>query len=354
MQKVLVTGGAGFIGCHIAKHHIQEGAAVIVLDNLSRKGSEANLCWLADQGRFSFLQIDVENGGEVRGVFDKNPDIGIVYHMAAQVAVTTSVSDPKRDFETNLLGTFNLLEAIRGSACRPVVLFASTNKVYGPMADVDLVETATHYEYLQLKNGIAEEQPLDFYSPYACSKGAAEQYIKDYSRVYGLRSVIFRQSCVYGPRQLGVEDQGWVAWFVNAALSGHAITVYGNGKQTRDLLFVDDLVEGYRRAIDRIDKVSGEVFNIGGGKENQISVLELLELLADQLGKKINYSFGDWRPGDQKLFVCDIRKAWRELEWRPETHFLRGIKRLIRAMQDDGIVDRMDRKDDRLRLRTPS
>lgn len=338
MKKVLITGGAGFIGCHIAKRHIEEGAEVIVLDNLSRKGSAVNLQWLSRHGRFSFLQLDVRNYDHLSEVFGGNPSIDVVYHMAAQVAVTTSVSYPKIDFDTNLLGTFNLLEAIRRSACRPILIFASTNKVYGPLTDVELVEKDTGYEYLALRDGISETQPLDFYSPYACSKGAAEQYVKDYSRVYGLRAVIFRQSCIYGPRQWGVEDQGWVAWFILAGLLDRPITIYGNGKQVRDLLFIDDLVEAYRRAVQNIERVNSEVFNIGGGKNNRISLLELLDLLRLCLGRDISVAFSDWRPGDQKIFVSDISKAKRDLEWAPKTGVRAGISKLIQCLRNENLL----------------
>lgn len=334
----MVTGGAGFIGCNVAKSYLDEGACLIVVDDLSRRGSELNLKWLRGQGKFDFLHVDLRNYDRLVAIFKEHPDIDLVFHMAAQAAVTTSVRDPRCDFDTNLLGTFNLLEAIRQANCKPILIHASTNKVYGPLEDIVVVEKERRYEYLDSADGISEERQLDFYSPYGCSKGAAEQYVRDYTRNYGIKAVVFRQSCIYGPRQLGSEEQGWIAWFVIAGLLGRPITIYGNGKQVRDVLFIDDLLEAYRKAIAHIDRASGEVFNMGGGRVNQISLLELLDLLEEYLGRRIHVTFCDWRPGDQKIFLSDISKAKRDLEWKPKTGFRTGIKTLIQCMTDENLL----------------
>src|SRR5262249_50328517 len=251
------------------------------------------------------------------------------YHLAGQVAVTTSVEDPRNDYEVNALGTFNLLEAARLGGRRPTVVFTSTNKVYGGMEDVGVVERSTRYEYRDLPHGVPETQPLDFHSPYGCSKGAADQYVRDYARIYDLPTVVFRMSCIYGPRQFGNEDQGWVAHFLIAAVTGQPITIYGNGKQVRDVLFVDDLVRALRLAVERIDACKGQVFNIGGGPNNALAVWqEFRELLADLKGEKVPVRYGDWRPGDQPCYVSDIRKAGHYLEWTPRIDKDAGIRRL--------------------------
>jgi CDP-paratose 2-epimerase len=246
------------------------------------------------------------------------------------VAVTTSVSDPRQDFEANALGTFNALEAARQSGRNPVFLYSSTNKVYGGMEDVALVEDPTRWRYADLPHGCAETQPLDFHSPYGCSKGTGDQYVRDYARIYGLRSVVFRQSAIYGPRQFGVEDQGWMAWFVIAAVMGRPITIYGDGKQARDMLQVEDLLDAYDAAVEQIDRVGGQVYNMGGGAANVISVwTEFGPLLEKLLGRKIETARADWRPGDQRVFYADTRKAERELGWRPKIGLEHGIERLF-------------------------
>jgi CDP-paratose 2-epimerase len=250
--------------------------------------------------------------------------------MAAQVAVTTSVTDPRTDFEVNALGTFNLLEAARHAGDNPIVVFASTNKVYGGMEDVAIVEQPTRYAYRDLPLGVPETRPLDFNSPYGCSKGAADQYTRDYARIYGLRSVVFRQSCIFGPHQMGVEDQGWVAWFVIAALTGQPITIYGDGKQVRDVLHVDDLIDAYLAAVERIDVTAGQVYNMGGGPDLTMSVwAEFGPMLEKLLGRRIEVGYGDWRPGDQRVYISDIRKAKQELGWAPKIGVHDGLAQLI-------------------------
>ena len=328
MGEVLITGGVGFIGCNTARKFLDLGYRVIVLDNLSRKGAELNLAWLQEQGPIDFIRADIRDADSVRTAIQRCPRLDAVIHLASQVAVTTSVQDPREDFEVNALGTFNLLEAVRLSQGDPVFLFASTNKVYGGLDGVTVVERDGRYAYRDLPRGIGEDHPLDFHSPYGCSKGAADQYVRDYGRIYGLRTVVFRQSCIYGERQFGVEDQGWVAWFTIAAVLGRPLVIYGDGKQVRDLLFIEDLVEAYRLALERIDQASGKIYNLGGGPENVLSLLELIAMLEGLLGRKIPYSFEDWRPGDQPVFICDIDKASRELNWMPRVSPKEGVRRL--------------------------
>lgn len=327
-MKYLITGGAGFIGSNLAYKLASEGEDVVVLDDLSRKGSGKNLEWLQESDftdRIRFVKADITKDQEILG--REINEVGCVYHLAAQVAVTTSVEDPREDFNINALGTFNVLEAVRAAKNPPFLLYSSTNKVYGGMEDVVIEEKETRYAYRDFPDGISEARPLDFHSPYGCSKGAADQYVRDYSRIYGLDTVVFRQSCIYGPRQFGVEDQGWVAWFAIAATLGKPITIYGDGKQVRDVLFVDDLIEAFILAFKNRKKVSGQVYNIGGGPEFMLSVWgEFRPLLEKELGKKIEVSYGDWRPGDQKIYVSDISKAREEFGWQPRTSPQEGIK----------------------------
>lgn len=328
-MRHLITGGAGFIGCNLADALLRDGETVTVLDNLSRPRTDQNLRWLQDRhgAALRFVQADVRDADATVAAIDGHD---VVYHLAGQVAVTTSVIDPRGDFEANALGTLNVLEAARQAQRPPIVFFASTNKVYGGMEHVQINEGVTRYEYASLPEGIAETQLLDFHSPYGCSKGAADQYVRDYARIYGLRTVVFRQSCIYGPRQFGVEDQGWLAHFVIAAVTRQPISIFGDGKQVRDLLFVDDLVRAYRTALARIDTASGQIYNVGGGAANTLSVWAefgpLLEKLTDTT---IQVSRHDWRPGDQPIYVSDIRKAEQELGWRPEVDVQAGLRRLV-------------------------
>ena len=327
-MKILITGGAGFIGCNAAARCIRRGDKVIVLDNLSRPGANLNLEWLKTIGPFEFIEGDIRDFALLKQLFSHQGELDSVLHLAAQVAVTTSVTDPRDDFEVNALGTFNVLEAVRGSGLSPAIIFSSTNKVYGNLDDMPVREEENRYVFGGDKSAVPEGQPLDFHSPYGCSKGSADQYVRDYSRIYGLKTVVMRQSCIYGSRQFGIEDQGWVAWFIIAALTGKQITVYGDGKQVRDILFMDDLLDSFDAAIENIDGCAGQVFNIGGGPDNTISLLEFLALLEEFLGRKIDYSFADWRPGDQKIYVSDITRASRELNWKPKVTNREGIKRL--------------------------
>ena len=327
-MKWLVTGGAGFIGSNVAKRLIDEAHKVIIFDNLSRKGTDLNLGWLKEQGQFEFIKGDVRNYIQLVNVFKKHKDIDVVIHEAGQVAVTTSVTNPREDFNINAVGTFNVCEVIREYSPEAILLNASTNKVYGKMEHVRVIERNGRYQYADLKFCVSEKQPLDFHSPYGCSKGAAEQYVKDYSKIYGLRTVNFRQSCIYGYRQFGIEDQGWVAWFTIAAVLDKHIVIYGDGKQVRDVLFVTDLIECYFRAVDNINLTNGKVYNIGGGEANQLSLMELISILEEISSKKIKYSFNDWRPGDQKIFVCQIKRALDDFGWKPKVSISEGIKKL--------------------------
>jgi len=328
-MSILVTGGAGFVGCHLVHDLLGDNRKVTVLDSLSRRGSERNLEWLQRQhpdGDLRFVKGDVRDPQAVKSAA---ADVDAIYHLAGQVAVTSSVQDPRLDFEINALGTLNVLEAARQSPCQPVVMFTSTNKVYGSMEDVALVEKDTSYEYRDLPDGISESRPLDFHSPYGCSKGAADQYVRDYARIYGLRTVVFRMSCIYGPRQFGNEDQGWLAHFIISAATGAPITIYGDGKQVRDVLFVEDLVRALRGAVDKISVTAGKVYNIGGGPANTLSVWqEFGRLLAELSGEAVTVSYRDWRPGDQPCYVSDIRNVGRDLGWKPEVDKRAGIRRL--------------------------
>lgn len=336
LQKILITGGAGFIGSNLANRLISQGHEVILFDNLSRSGCQTNVDWLQRKhGKNSFRLVvgDVTNFDAIQ---DATVGVERFYHLAGQVAVTTSVKNPRQDFFENALGTFNALEAARLAGKDPIFLFASTNKVYGEMEDVRVAEEETRYRYIDYPLGIPESQPLDFHSPYGCSKGAGDQYTRDYARIYGLRTVVVRQSCIYGYRQFGVEDQGWVAWFIIAAIKGRPISIYGDGKQVRDVLFVDDLIDLYEAAVHNIETSSGQVFNVGGGPENTMSIwMEFGPILEDMLGSAIPISRGDWRPGDQRIYISNISKAKRELQWYPRTSVRQGTELLFNWIQDN-------------------
>ena len=330
-KHYLVTGGAGFIGSNYVHRLLSRGEQVTIYDNLSRAGAAKNMAWLQDEfGKNGTRLIpgDVADGAYLAEVAR---DADVIVHLAGQVAVTTSITHPREDFEANALGTFNALEAARASGRDPIFLYASTNKVYGGMEDVALAEEPTRWRYANLEYGCPESQPLDFHSPYGCSKGTGDQYVRDYARIYGLRSVVFRQSCIYGPRQFGIEDQGWVAWFVIAAVTGNPITIYGDGKQVRDVLHVNDLLDAYDAALEKIDTVAGQVYNLGGGPQNVMSIwAEFGPILKRLLGKEIPVARSDWRPGDQKVFYADIRKAERELGWKPNIRVEQGVEMLFK------------------------
>jgi len=334
-ERYLITGGAGFIGSNVAAYYLARRKHVTVFDNCSRPGAAENLRWLRATGgnQLTFIDGDVSQYGPRLEEAVRGADV--VLHLAAQVAVTTSVLDPVHDFKTNAIGTLNVLEAVRTCAPEVIVLYSSTNKVYGKMADLEVVETKGRYRYADHPDGISESRPLEFYSPYGCSKGAGDQYTLDYARIYGLRTVVFRQSCIYGPRQFGMEDQGWVAWFGIRAMQGLPVTVYGDGKQVRDVLYVDDLIAAYQGAIDNISVTAGQSYNIGGGPGNTLSLLELVEVLDEHFGGKLYYSFQDWRPGDQRIFVSDIRKAYADFGWTPRVNVQAGVSRLAHWLKEN-------------------
>lgn len=334
-MKTLVIGGAGFIGCQVADHSLNKNDQVTVMDNFSRPGTLDNIRWLEAKHGKKLRIIPADIRMDNRILQEETADVDIVFHMAAQVAVTTSIINPREDFEMNALGTVNVLEAVRQSPNNPILIFASTNKVYGSLEDVTLVEREKRYEFKELKKGINEEHTLDFHSPYGCSKGAADQYVRDYYRIYGLKTITFRQSCIYGPRQFGIEDQGWVAHFAITALLNRALTIYGDGKQIRDVLEIKDLIGAYELAIDQIAITQGQIYNIGGGPNNQLSLLELICYLEELLGKKITYQFAEWRAGDQKIFVADISKAKKDFAWEPKITYTDGIKGLVEWIEEN-------------------
>lgn len=328
MKTVLIVGGAGFIGINSAEHYLKKGEHVIIFDNFLRKGAEDNVSWI--KNKFPNLKIvkgDISKDTQLLLESVKKADV--ILHLAAQVAVTTSVTNPRLDFETNALGSFNVLEAVRQAKTDPVIIYSSTNKVYGGMNDIKIIEKEGRYEYKNYPHGIDENRQLDFHSPYGCSKGCGDQYFIDYARIYGLKTVVFRQSCIYGPNQFGMEDQGWLAWLTIAAYLNKQITIYGDGKQVRDVLYISDLLELFDKAIENIEKIKGKAYNIGGGANNTLSLLELIKQLEGVLEKEIPLKFSSWRPGDQKTFVCDIRKAKEELGWEPKVTPEEGVIKLF-------------------------
>lgn len=329
-MKLLITGGCGFVGSHLAADAITHQDELLVLDNLSRYGTDQNLQWLRSQGAFQFAECDIRHPDAVRRLLaDFRPDA--IFHLAGQVAMTTSIQDPKLDFETNALGTFNLLEAMRQHAPDATLLFASTNKVYGDLDQFDYQETETRYVCIDRPDGIDETQPLDFSTPYGCSKGAADQYVLDYARTYDLKTAVFRHSSIYGGRQFSTYDQGWIGWFCQQAVLQkrgqlkEPFTLSGSGKQVRDVLHVDDVKRLYRGAIRDINSIKGEVFNIGGGKENSLSLLELLRLCEDHLETSLNFRHLPKRPSDQAVFIADLSKVKQRLGWSPEICVRDGV-----------------------------
>jgi CDP-paratose 2-epimerase len=338
-KPVLITGGAGFIGTNMADYLLSNNIPVIVMDNLSRQGVIKNLEWLKSKwkNRVEINIADIRNPFAVKQAVEKASHI---YHFAAQVAVTTSVTNPEEDFEVNLQGTLNILNALRNMDHPPSLLYTSTNKVYGNLAGLELQENKSNYtpENPSFKNGINEAQPLSFHSPYGCSKGSADQYVCDYARLYQIPAVVFRMSCIYGPHQCGTEDQGWVANFLIRAREDQNINIYGNGKQVRDILYVEDLVKAMELARQNIKTLSGEVFNIGGGAENAVSLLEVLHIIAELQGQQPSTTFGDWRPGDQFYYVSDYGKFKQATGWKPQVRYERGIKKLYEWLLNNSAV----------------
>jgi CDP-paratose 2-epimerase len=329
-SPIVITGGSGFIGSNLADSFLADGEDVVILDNLGRPGVDQNLAWLMKRygKRVHPVLSDVR---DLRGIEAAFADAKAVFHFAAQTAVTTSLVHPIDDFEANARGTINVLEAVRKAGRGAPVIFASTNKVYGSLEDLKMLETEDRYVPANVdvrSNGIDENRPLDFCTPYGCSKGVADQYVLDYAKSFGIPTAVLRMSCIYGPRQFGTEDQGWVAHFLIRALSGEPISIYGDGKQVRDILHVDDAVAAYRTALGSIGKIKGQAFNLGGGAQNAVSVLAVLRQIESLIDRPLDTAFGDWRPGDQYYFVADTRKLGRELGWQARIHWTAGLLHL--------------------------
>jgi CDP-paratose 2-epimerase len=340
MKPVLITGGAGFIGTNLAERLLSTGQPVVVLDSLARPGVEQNLRWLRERhaDRVTVEIADVRDAATVRRVVSRARQ---VFHFAAQVAVTTSLADPVEDFEVNALGTLGLLEAIRAQPVPPPLVFTSTNKVYGALDDVALRRRHRRYEPVDpaiTRRGVSESRPLDFHSPYGCSKGTADQYVLDYSRSYGLPTTVFRMSCIYGPHQHGTEDQGWVAHFLIQALEDREIRIFGDGRQVRDVLFVEDLVDALLLAQRHIGQQSGHAFNIGGGPENAVSLVELLDEVAALTERPPRLAYDAWRVGDQRYYVSDTARFTQATGWRPRVGVREGLARLSSWLREAGRV----------------
>lgn len=333
-MKLLITGGCGFLGSNLAAHAIETGLDVVVFDNLYREGSLHNLTWLKDKGKFQFVHGDIRNQNDItRLVKDFSPKA--VFHLAGQVAMTTSIANPRMDFEVNVVGTHNLLEGIRRYAPEAAIIYSSTNKVYGDLEQYSYRETETRYECIDKPNGFNESTPLDFHSPYGCSKGAADQYMLDYARIFGLNTVVFRHSSMYGGRQFATYDQGWIGWFCQQAVATKMRTIEepfsisGNGKQVRDVLHADDMITLYFSALDKIQAVRGNVFNVGGSIANSLSLLELIQSLEEFSGEELVYTKLAPRESDQRLFVADIAKAKKLIGWEPQVSARDGVQRMF-------------------------
>lgn len=333
-MRYLITGGCGFLGSNLAASVLGRKDELYIIDNMSRVGASDNLQWLRGVGAFKFQLLDVRDREGVENLIaDIRPDV--VFHLAGQVAMTTSLNDPALDFGTNAVGTFNVLDALRRLAPEAILIYSSTNKVYGDLEWVHYSETEMRYETPDYPHGFDEKTPLDFRSPYGCSKGAADQYVLDFSRCYGIRAVVLRHSSIYGGRQFSTFDQGWIGWFVRKAVEARMVgcavplDIAGNGKQVRDVLFSDDLVTCYYKVVQHIDSISGQVFNIGGGVKNSLSLRDLFRILEELLGIRLKFKCGTARFSDQKVFVADIRKARRVLDWCPQVAKHQGIERMI-------------------------
>lgn len=333
-MKLLITGGCGFLGSNLAADAIAQGNEVVLFDNLYRNGSRENLEWLQNQGKLTFEHGDIRNQNDITRVIRAfGPDV--IYHLAGQVAMTTSIANPRMDFEVNVMGTHNLLEAVRQYAKDAIVVYSSTNKVYGDLEKYTYRETDTRYECIERPNGFDENTQLDFHSPYGCSKGAADQYMLDYARIFGLKTVVFRHSSMYGGRQFATYDQGWVGWFCQKAIETRnksikePFTISGTGKQVRDVLHAEDMKRLYVATVGNIDRARGQAFNIGGGIANSLSLLELFSLLEEIAGVRLSYTKQPVRESDQRVFVADIAKARELLGWQPEVTAREGVTRML-------------------------
>lgn len=333
-MKILINGGCGFLGSNLASYGIINGFDITVFDNMSRIGSEKNLEWLKSIGNIKFISGDTRNKNDVETTI-KNGQFDAIFHLAGQVAMTTSIENPYKDFETNVCGAINVLDSVRKYSQHTHVLFSSTNKVYGDLEYLNYIELEKRYKCVEFPNGFDERINLDFRSPYGCSKGAADQYMLDYFRTFGVRTTVFRHSSMYGSRQYATYDQGWVGWFVQKALEQKnnslidPFTISGDGKQVRDILNNDDMIELYYTAVKNVDAVAGKAYNIGGGMSESLSLIELFDLLNDVLGIKLNYIKLPWRLSDQKVFVADISKIKNDIGWKPKVSAIDGIVRMI-------------------------
>ncbi len=333
-MKLLITGGCGFLGSNLASDALVRGDELVVFDNLYRNGSRENLAWLQTQGKFTFEHGDIRNQNDITRVIQAfKPDA--IFHLAGQVAMTTSIANPRMDFEVNVMGTHNLLEAVRQYVPNATVVYSSTNKVYGDLEQYSYVETDTRYTCKEHPNGFDEETQLSFHSPYGCSKGAADQYIFNYARIFGLKTVVFRHSSMYGGRQFATYDQGWVGWFCQKAIETRdgilesPFTISGNGKQVRDVLHADDMKRLYAAAVTHIDKAKGHAFNIGGGFKNSLSLLELFALIENITDLKLKYTKLPVRESDQRVFIANIKKAKKILLWEPQVSTSIGIRNML-------------------------
>ena len=334
-MKILITGGCGFLGSNLAAEALNDQKAeVIVFDNLFRSGSLNNLNWLQSRGSFTYYHSDIRNSNDIEIVIQETkPDV--IFHLAGQVAMTTSLSNPRLDFEINALGTFHLLEAVRKHSPESIIIYSSTNKVYGDLEWVEYEETDTRYVATGFPNGFSEEIKLDFRSPYGCSKGSADQYMLDYYRRFGIRTVVFRHSSMYGSRQFSTFDQGWIGWFCSKAIetkqnkAKEPFTISGNGKQVRDVLYVDDMISLYSSCVEHIDQAQGQVFNIGGGADNSLSLLELFNILETELDIQLDYTKIAPRESDQKVFIADISKAKELIDWAPIIDKRSGLQKML-------------------------
>lgn len=333
-MKLLITGGCGFLGSNLASHAIRTGTETWVFDNLAREGSVANLGWLRSMGHFEFVHSDIRNSNDVKRAIQKiRPDA--IFHLAGQVAMTTSIANPRMDFEVNAMGTLNLLEAVREHAPSATIIYSSTNKVYGDLEQYHYLETDSRYMCVDRPNGFDENTPLDFHSPYGCSKGSADQYLRDYHRIFGLRTIVFRHSSMYGGRQFATADQGWIGWFckmaaeTKAGLRTEPFSISGNGKQVRDVLHADDMIDLYFKALVHSEIAAGQAYNIGGGADHSLSLLELFEILQTLIGKPLDYIHLPPRESDQRVFVADIRKASELGGWRPKVSAKQGVAQML-------------------------
>ena len=338
-MKILITGGCGFLGTNLANEAFTRGFQVAIFDNLSRVGAASNLAWLQSKRNFTFFQSDIRNDRDVLDAIETFKPT-VIFHAAGQVAMTTSIANPRLDFEVNAWGTINLLEAVRKITPKTMVIYSSTNKVYGDLRTFTFDENETRYTCREAPNGFNEQTPLDFHSPYGCSKGSADQYMLDYHRIFGLKTVVFRHSSMYGGRQFATEDQGWIGWFCNEALrvkntkNAKPISIAGSGKQVRDVLHAKDMVELYFSSIENIDKISGEAFNIGGGQKSSISLLELLKFLETHLKINIEIQKNLPRESDQLVFVANTEKAHRLIGWEPKVPLKVGLNEMMQWVSD--------------------